>query len=120
MPRQHVVDDMISWRPRHGGPVDRRAWIVEPPGLLRLVVVLEAPGEGGQAIQNGAEKSAEAVRARFPNHLTVLHYDQEQDAAWGNWWMPVPFDTSGKPVFGEDLHDHPAAEASLPAAGLLP
>lgn len=115
---QHVEHHVLTYPAPSGEPTDRRAWIVTPPEHLPLVVVLEAHGEGGLPIQLAAETIALTVAEDFPGHMTVLHYDVDDDWSPRDWWMPLPLDGDGLPVFGGGLNDHPDVAATLRAAGL--
>ena len=116
---QYVTDASIRYgHPISGSITERRVWLVNPPGKQPVAVVLEGPDDDGWFIQNAAEEIAYAVARKFPSHATVLHYDQEPTAAWGQVWIPIPF-INAEPRFGETLREHPEIAESLTTSGLL-
>lgn len=117
-------DYVVAYRrPTTAEVTTRRAVLVRPPGHHPLVVVTESHEDTGWPIQLAAEEIADTIAQDFPGHTLVLHYDNSRDTATAfsltDWWMPVPPDEQGRPVFGFALSDHPEVLASLRAAGLV-
>ena len=114
--RRYVTEDRISYRDPEGQPVDRGVWLVNPPGLQSVAIVLKGAHERRATTANAAESIARAVAKTFPGHVTVLHYDGDGDSRQA-WWEVVPVEP-GRRRAGDGLEQHPDVERSLVAAAL--
>jgi hypothetical protein len=102
-------------------PSHRRVWLVQPPGHVRVAVVLESSNEPGTFIQNAAETIAAEIDYKWQECFTVLHYYGEKPGSpWENFWWPVLRDDEGLYEAGVSWDDPRAApvKAALIAAGL--
>lgn len=92
-------------------------WLVTPPGCQQVAVVVEHMTEGGHSVANLAMEVIDAVQARYPAHVPVVHYDDEPPGSpWAHWWaVLVPEEGH---VF-QPLSAHPRVRASLEAAELI-
>ena len=110
-----IKDDTIIYGDR-SDLTSRRVILIDPESSLpKVALVLEQNHEKGKSIQNGAEPIAWAVRTKFGDYLTVLHYDER--GTWEDIWLPVPF-INGSPVFAASWDEcPPGARVALRQAG---
>jgi hypothetical protein len=114
--RPHTRYEHVEYVGFASGLHSRNLWLIEPPGMQPVALIVEYEDDEGTSIQNAAESIAAAVAQRYPEHISVLHYDEDEDSSWRRFFMPVPRAPDGSYVFGRSLGDFPQVVRSLRAA----
>lgn len=101
-----------------GQTFTRDLWLIRPPTLVPVAVVLEYDDDAGTGIMNAAERVAAAVDDSFEGFTTVLHFRTGHESLQ-NLWFPIPKRSDGTFEFGASLSEVPGVAETLRAAKLI-